>query len=133
MTAASEESLEFVSGFLDSPDEPVQEAAALALAEARSPAALDTLMAYWPKAPPNSSLQEVLLLAVAMTLLPAALEFLLEVVSRDERAAALAALSALAIHRHNTAVKQRIAEVVAKSKHAAVRERFQKKFAAVEK
>jgi HEAT repeats len=129
LTAAPKESLSFVTEFLHAPDDAVAEGAALALGESRRPEALDVLTGYWPTAR-HGSLAEVVLLAIAMTRLPAALEFLLEILAADNRTAALAALSALAIHRHNESVKGRIAAVVAEKDDAALRERFQKKFEA---
>ena len=112
MTAAPRESLPFVREFLHTHRDAIQEGAAFALAESRRPDALDVLKEYWPNAR-GGSLQDVLLLAIAMTRLPDALEFLMVLVIADNQAAALAALSALAIHRHNESIRQRIAAVVA--------------------
>jgi hypothetical protein len=103
------------------------EGAALALGESRRPEALDVLTGHWPKAR-HGSLEEVLLLAIAMTRLPAALDFLLEVLATEGQATASAALAALAIHRHNEAVKQRIAAVLAKKGVADLQDSFNKKF-----
>src|SRR5262249_11365866 len=127
MTADPQESLPFVAEFLDSPSEPVAEGAAFALAESRRPEALDILKGHWPKAR-RGPLQDAVLLAIAMTRLPAALDFLLDILAADNQAAARSALSALAIHRHNAAVKDRIAAVIAKKGVAALQESFKKKF-----
>jgi hypothetical protein len=118
-----------VAEFLDVPNDAVQQGAAFALGESRRADALAVLEDYWPRAR-SGWLQEVVLLAMAMTRLPAALDFLFEVLASDDRAAALAALAALAIHRHNEPVKERIATVVAGKGDAVLQERFQKKFAA---
>lgn len=131
MSAAPKESLPFVRHFLDSHDEVIQEAAAFALAESRRPEALAVLIEHWPKTR-RGPLQEVILLAIAMTRLPAALDFLLEIVAGANQAAALAALSALAIHRHYESIKERIAAAVAKRGDTALQERFKKKFEAKE-
>jgi HEAT repeat protein len=130
MSADPSGSLPFVLQFLHSPREALQEGAAFALAESRRPDALDVLKQHWPKAR-HDSFQEVLLLAISMTRLPAALDFLLEVLSDDNQGTALSALSALAIHRHNESIKQRIAAIVKKG-DAALQERFRKKFEAKE-
>ena len=130
MTAAPAESLDFVASFLDGPSDVVQEGAAFALGESRRADALDVLKERWPQTR-RGSFQEALLLAVAMTRLPAALDFLLGVLAGDNRDAALAALSALAIHRHGP-VRERIAEVVARKGDAALQERFNKQFKAKE-
>jgi HEAT repeat protein len=128
MTAASEESLAFVADFLDVGNDAVRQGAAFALGESRRADALNVLKDYLPRGS-RGWLQEVLLLAIAMTRLPAALDFLVEILAGDDRAAALAALSALAIHRHNEPVKERVAAVVAGKGDTALQERFQKKFA----
>jgi hypothetical protein len=131
MNAAPRESLSFVAGFLDAANEVVQQGAAFALGESRRADALDLLKGYWPRARAGP-VQEVILLAIAMTRLPAALDFLLEVLAGDDPPAASAALSALAIHRHNEALRERVAAVVARKKDAALQERFRKKFEARE-
>jgi HEAT repeat protein len=127
MAAAPEESLPFVARFLDSPSDAVAEGAALALAESRRPDALDVLTRHWPTARHGPS-QDALLLAISMTRLPAALDFLLEVLASESQDTAAAALSALAIHRHNDAVKERVASAAAKRGIAALQDRFKKKF-----
>jgi HEAT repeat protein len=126
MSTAPDESLAFVTSFLHGSGEAIQEAAAFALAESRRPDALDVLTGYWPKAR-RGPLQEVILLAIAMTRLPAAIEFLLPILAGDNQTAALAALSALAIHRHNPVIKERVA-AIARQGDAAMQERFKKKF-----
>jgi HEAT repeat protein len=126
MSATPDESLAFVASFLHSSQEAVQEAAAFALAESRRPDALDVLTGYWPRAR-GSPLQEVVLLAISMTRLPAAVDFLMTILAGDNQPAALAALSALAIHRHNAAIKERVA-AIARQRDAVMQERFKKTF-----
>jgi HEAT repeat protein len=130
MSAEADGSVSFVSKFLESDADEVAEGAALALGESRRPAALDALKARWLVR--SDTLRSVLLLAVAITRLPAALEFLLGIVAGDDREAASAALTALAIHRQNPVVRERIAAVVADRKHAALRQQFVKEFPADE-
>jgi HEAT repeat protein len=127
MIAAPKESLSFVEQFLVHPDEIIQQGAAFALAESRLPEALEILKGYWPHAQ-HGSLQEVILLAISMTRLPAALDFLLEILAGDDLPTSQAALSALAIHRHNKPVKDRIAEVVDAKKNVSLQGFFKKKF-----
>jgi hypothetical protein len=64
-----------------------------------------------------------------MLRLPAAFDLLVEVVAGQHQGVALAALSALAIHRHNESLKERIAGAVAKKGDAALQARFEQKFA----
>ncbi len=127
MAAAPEESLAFVAKFLRSADEAIQADAALALAESRRSDALDILINLWPRAR-REPLAEVLLLAIAMTRLPAAFDFLIDILTTGDPAAAMATLSALVIHRHNDAIKTRIAATLAARGDAVLLERFRKKF-----
>jgi HEAT repeat protein len=131
MTADPKESLSLVAQFLAHPSEAVAEGAALALGESRRPDALEVLKMHWPEAQ-HGSRQQVLPLAIAMTRLPAALDFLLEILAGDSQTAAAAALAALAIHRHNQSVKERIATILEKKGVAALQESFAKKFMAQE-
>jgi HEAT repeat protein len=128
MVAAPKESLAFVAEFLHSSDEADQQAAAFALAESRRPEALAVLTAFWPKAR-SASFQEVILVAISTTRLPASIDFLLGILGGDEQPAAMAALSALAIHRNNEAICHRIASAVSAKENPALQERFKKKFA----
>jgi HEAT repeat protein len=127
MASDADGSLPFVAAFLGNNDEVVQGDAALALGESRRPDALEILIGHWPRAR-DDAFAEVLLLAIAMTRLPAALDFLLDILSTGNQGAAAATLSDLFIHRHNEAVKARIAAVVADKGDAALVRRFHKKF-----
>ena len=124
MSAAPDESLAFVGGFLNSPTDEIAEGAALALGESRRPAALDLHKEHWPHARRHESLAGVLLLAIAITRLPAGIDFLLELLARDGEPGVL---PALAIHRHNPAVRERVAAIVAR-KGAALKKAFAKEF-----
>jgi len=128
MGAEPAESLEFVGGFLDA-DEEVAEGAALALGESRRPEALAILQKHWPRARRSEELGNVILLAIAITRLPAAADFLLEVLANESEPIAGGALSALAIHRHNPAVRERVAAAVAK-KGPGLKKMFEKEFRA---
>ncbi len=127
MAADPKESIPFVGQFLQSSDEEIAEGAALALAESRRPEALELLKKHRPKAM-GRSLESVLLLAIAITRLPAAIDFLLDVLTEGSPATAMSALAALAIHRHNPAVKDRVKAVIDKKKAAGLRERFEREF-----
>jgi HEAT repeat protein len=128
MSLAPGESLGLVGGFLHSATDAVAEGAALALGESRRPDALEMLTAHWPKARRDETFAGVVLLAVAITRLPPAIDFLLEVLARDGEPAAL---PALAIHRHNPVVRERVAAVVA-SKGADLKTAFAREFPADE-
>jgi HEAT repeat protein len=128
MSADPAESLEFVAGFLDA-DEEVAEGAALALGESRRPEALAVLQKHWPRARRDESLGNVVLLAMAITRLPAAVDFLIHVLASEGEPAAAGALAALAIHRHNPALRDRVAAAVAK-KGPGLKKMFEKEFRA---
>ena len=65
---------------------------------------------------------------MVMLRLPAATEFLVELVATGPEAAALAALSALKIHSHDSRLRQRIAEVIQRGNAPALRARFENDF-----
>ena len=128
MVANPDASLPFVARFLQSPLDEIQQGAAFALGESRRLDALEVLKSHFSKR--GGEGQEVILLAISMTRLPVAIDFLVEVLGAEDKTAALAAFSALAIHRHNAAIKERVGEVLAKKKDAALLERYKKKFEA---
>lgn len=125
VSAEPDQAIPFVGGFLHATTDEIAEGAALALAESRRPSALDLLKGSWPKARRDAALAGVVLLAIAITRLPAGIEFLLGVLAEGEAAA----LPALAIHRHNPAIRERVAAVVAE-KGAALKKAFEKEFPA---
>jgi HEAT repeat protein len=123
MVAAPRESLPFVAGFLSGSH---ADGAALALAESRLPEALKALIDHWPRARGGEH-GETLLLAIAMTRLPASVDFLIDLLATDKESAP-AILSALTIHRHNDAIRDRIAAIVAQHQDATITKRFEAKF-----
>jgi HEAT repeat protein len=127
IAAEPKESIPFVAEFLGSSDDAVAEGAVLALAESRRPEALEILKKHWPRAR-GQSLESVLLLAIAITRLPAGIDFLLDVLEKEGGETAASALSALAIHRHNPSVKERVAAVMSTKKAPDLKQRFEKEF-----
>jgi HEAT repeat protein len=125
LTLSPTTGLPFVAGFLKRGNSAVQEAAAFALAESRRPEAFTSLKDFWPQAP--SDLRESVLLAVAMLRLPAALDFLVDIVRRKDPNSC-AALSALAIHRHQIKVRENAAAAVAANGEPRVQQWFRMKF-----
>lgn len=128
MSLDAAKSLPFVTEFLRSGAEALQEGAILALAESRRPEVLGILKDFWPRAR-RGQLEEVVLLAIAMLRVPAALDFLLDVLADKNQSTAQAALAALAIHRHNEKLRERIAAELARKGDAALLARFKEKFA----
>ena len=127
LTLSFADSLPFVAGYLRGAESSLQETAAFALAETRRPEALTVLADYWPVA--SADLRESLLIALAMFRLPAGNEFLIGLIAGKD-ANAGAALSALAIHRHNPKITAGIAAAVEANGAKSVREKFRKIFAA---
>jgi HEAT repeat protein len=127
LTLSFEESLPFVARYLQAQESALQGTAVFALAETRRPEAFAVLRNYWPGAP--ADLRESLLAALAMFRLPAANDFLIGLIAgKDPNACA--ALSALAIHRHNSIITASIAAAVEANGAESVREWFRKKFLA---
>lgn len=100
-------SLAFASGFLARPgDLALREAAALAIGQSRVPGALEALERAWA-APGRGELGRAILVAMAILRQPAATERLIEILRAGELPAAAWALTALAIHRGDAALRAR--------------------------
>jgi HEAT repeat protein len=127
LTLCFAESLPFVAPYLHAQKSTLKEAAMFALAETRRSEALGVLMEYWPETP--ADLRESLLVALAVFRLPAANDFLIGLIAGKDPSAR-AALSALAIHRHNPKITASIAAAVQANATDSVREWFRKKFPA---
>jgi HEAT repeat protein len=119
------ESVEFVAEFLRGSDESISEGAALSLGEARRPEAFEYLRDRLPFLR-RGSFQDAVLLAISMLRVPAAIDFLIEQIA--DKSAASAVLAALAIHRHNEHIKERVAAAVAQTQDPALQARFDEKF-----
>jgi hypothetical protein len=108
LSAAPEESLEFVAGFLDSNDANLQELAALSLGESRVPEALDCLQSTWGEPVLIRPFHRILLRAVALHRSDVALGWLVSMIEQSSPATAAEALSALSVYTHNSALSERI-------------------------
>lgn len=124
----ADKTLPFVTQFLQRASEPVQEGIILALAESRRPEVLDILRDFWPRTR-RGPLEEVVFLACAMLRVQPALDFLLEALADRNQITAHAALQALAVHRHNAKLKERIAVILAEKGVPTLLARFKEKFA----
>jgi HEAT repeat protein len=127
LSLSFEESLPFVARYLHAQESTLQGTAVFALAETRRPEAFAVLMDCWPEAP--ADLRESLLAALAMFRLPAANDFLIGLIAGKDPSAR-AAVSALAVHRHNPKLTASIAAAVEANGAESVREWFRKKFPA---
>ncbi len=126
LALAPDDSVEFVGRFLRSRNEEVQSAAVLALAETRRVDAFSLLEKFWPRA--SADLRESVLIGMAMFRLPSAYDFLISLVAQKDPSAR-SAVSALAIHRHNTKLKDRVAAAVESHGDDALKQWFDRKFA----
>jgi len=127
LTVSFEESLPFVARYLQGQESALQGTAVFALAETRRPEAFAVLRDCWPGSP--ADLRESLLVALATFRLPAANDFLFGLIASKDPSAR-AALSALAIHRHNPKITGSIAAAVEANGAESVWEWFRKKFPA---
>jgi len=119
------EAVAFVAEFLRGGDDAIREGAALALGETRPPGAFE-LLSDCAAGLSSGSLQEAVLLAIAMLRQPAAIDFLIGQISKEHTTRA--AVSALAIHRHNEAVRERVASAITSLKDPDLTAWFQRKF-----
>jgi HEAT repeat protein len=120
-------SIPFLAGFLESSDEQMSEAAALALGSTRRPEAFELLRAQWD-ARIDARFRETLALAMGMLRNEAAVDFLVGQISTAGASVATVAIKALAFYRRDDGLRARVAEVVAKRSEAAIREVFEAEF-----
>jgi HEAT repeat protein len=122
-----ERSLQFIAGFLDSPDLMVVEEAALALGESRKLEAFELLQRFHEKSI-RSEIKQILLLPIALTRCDKAVEFLIEVVEDEYEKIAAAAVEALGIYRSHNTYREKIAIAVEARNQQMIYEAFQRYF-----
>jgi HEAT repeat protein len=104
-------SLEFVAGFLKSPDEYVRMEAIAALAQARSESAVEHLRQYWKQRLPPLE-RRGLVQSLAGSPIPSSAEFLIEILVEENGDLAEAALRSLAVGRFRNDFRDRIKAAV---------------------
>lgn len=119
--------LPLVREFLNPTDEPVCEAAAMALARSRLAEAFDPLRDCWERAV-SSELKNHLLLCIAILRRPASLDFLADLVASGSSPEALAALSVLKIYKDDPRLRDRIARLVTNRRSPALSAAFDRGF-----
>jgi HEAT repeat protein len=122
-----EEGVAFVAEFLDSPDSDIQESAILALGDSRRREAFEVLKSFWEKQV-DSRVQEAVLMALALLRLAPATDFLLDLVAGEREPVARAAISALALHRYDERLRERITAVIEKTANKNLRTHFEDRF-----
>jgi HEAT repeat protein len=104
-------SLPFAARLLDVADTSRGEAAALALGGSRLPEAFDVLRQWWERTP-DVALRRTALLAIAMLRRDQPIDFLLSLVTEGDGPTAREAIKALAMYRHDDAVRERVQHCV---------------------
>jgi HEAT repeat protein len=118
------EATSFVSRFLDSSEEAIAEAAALALGESRHPQALEVLKRSWERSR-ERSFRRVLLVAMALLRTGPATEFLVSLLAAESVETARAALSALGPFLYNDELRERVRAAVAAREDASLLELYE--------
>lgn len=120
--------VQFVARFLDADEGDVADAAALALGESRRPEAFELLRAHWERASADPARRRPMSLALGLLRRPEAIELLLSVVRDGADPAACDAVEALALYRHDPAVKQRIENTIQQRGSATLRRAYDRAF-----
>lgn len=129
LALSADKGIPFVAEFFHSPEEAIQEGALLALGSSRKLEAFDPLRAFAEQE--RGDLREVAYVALALLRLPTATDYLIGCVKDSPLAVAAAALDALAVYRYDPRLRERAAGAVEKNGAAALKARFDKRFAAV--
>jgi HEAT repeat protein len=127
LKVAPRASLPRVGEYLHARDPAVQEAAALALGGSRLAGAFELLRAWWEKTL-DADLRNLALRAIAMLRQEEALAFLLQLVREGPERTARAALAALAMHRYDASLVQRV-RAAARRDDVDLREAVEEAFA----
>ena len=128
LAMAPKRSLPFVAGFLRSDDNPTVEAAALALGESRLEDAVPLLQERYERCF-ERRLEQTLLISISMLRREPGLELLLSLVEQGEPDRAKQSLVALAIHRGDDAVRQRVeAALAGREDEGGIRSVFEREF-----
>lgn len=112
MQVEPEESLSFVANYLEHSDPVIAELAALALGESRLQAALPCLTSALEQPLVRAEQRRALLQAIALLRHNEALDYLLNIVQSARPDVAAQALQALALHKYNAPLKERVQAVV---------------------
>jgi|SRR5579872_2767971 len=108
-------SVEFVAEYLNGPDGGLAEAAAMALGQSREAPAIEVLKERWRPAT-SESMRRALLMALALARDERAFEFLFRLIESAHEKTAAEAVSALAIFRHDDAIRSRVESLGASRK-----------------
>jgi hypothetical protein len=125
---APERSLPFVEHFLDSPEEEIVEAAALALGGSRRDESFD-ILARRLADHIDTAFTPTLLLAISMLRRERPLHLLLDMVANSPHQRAEDALQALSLHRHDESICRRVEKAIdARKDSARLRALYERRF-----
>jgi HEAT repeat protein len=127
LDASADQSLAFVSRYLEDDDDAVAEAAIWALGESRLKPAFDLLKEKWDRTV-DRPVRKVLLAAMAASRLEEAIDFLRSLVATGNSPTACDAVSALAIYKGNESIHQSVASVVRGRGEKALSETYKEQF-----
>ncbi|WP_421657953.1 HEAT repeat domain-containing protein [Leptothermofonsia sp. ETS-13] len=108
---APSQSVSLIAGFLASPEEQIQEIAALALGESRLREAFEILQRWWERTN-QAELRRAGLLAIALLRYEDALEFLLALIAEGRSRDAKDAIAALSIYQQDEILWQKVCKSV---------------------
>jgi len=130
LQVAAEDALDFVAGFLDSPDPTLSELASLALGDSHLDAALDLLRERWDAQPLKRDADRVLLRAAALHRSEAAFAWLIDVATRSDRSSALRVIDELAAYRASDRLRGRLRLALEDRGDPGLLARFEERFGA---
>jgi HEAT repeat protein len=119
LSAAQEDCVPFVAGFLSARQESVRDYAALALGESRHPAALNHLRAAWEDCPRVGGFRGVLIRAASLHRSPAAFDWLIDIIESGGQADADVAVEALSIYERDTRLNERVQAALIRRRESA--------------
>ena len=127
LTLAPRRSLPFAAQFLQSDDGALVASAALALGESRLEEAVPLISRRYRRGA-DRRLEQTLLIAISMLRREPGFEYLLSLVRDGDQGRAVQAVTALAIHRGDTSVRERTETALAGRKRGSLRSVFEREF-----
>ncbi|HKX00502.1 MAG TPA: HEAT repeat domain-containing protein [Bryobacteraceae bacterium] len=111
LALAPEKSLAFVAGYLDGDDPALADAAAMTLGQSRLEAAVTILIKKF-QAGAAGPLRPALLTSMAFARIECALDFLFDLIRSGSEPAAVQAVTALAMYRHDDRIREQVESLV---------------------
>ncbi|MDQ6669971.1 MAG: HEAT repeat domain-containing protein [Chloroflexota bacterium] len=128
LSLAPQDSVAFISRFLNSADQGIQLEAASALAQCRERRAIEILEEFWQEPRLSLDVRRAVLISLGASPLPDAVEFLLSIISGESTELAVSAITALATSRFRLEMRARVAAVVQQRDRPELSSIFEQKF-----